>query len=244
MSETASAILVLGMHRSGTSCLAGSLQQAGLELGKVFTKNAFNAKGNRENKDVMKLNEDVLEFSGGAWDAPPRELCWKKKHAKRRDGILKRLAAAADRSWGFKDPRALLTMPFWRESGVEFKFIGTIRHPLPVAQSLEARGGRPLAEGFALWLAYNRCLIALHDEVSFPVISFDAPDELYLDQVRQVVIQLGLDSETSDSPFFEGTLRRRFEAGKSPEINLPPEVEQLYRRLTEIAAGVSSEGKQ
>lgn len=236
MSDSTSAILILGMHRSGTSCLAGSLQQAGLELGKVFTKNSFNVKGNRENKDVMELNEDVLEFSGGAWDKPPGELTWDKGHAKRREKILKRLAAAADRYWGFKDPRALLTMPFWRESGVDFKFIGTIRHPLPVAESLQNRSGRPLSEGFALWLAYNRCMLALHEESSFPVLSFDAPDDLYLDQVRQVVSQLGLDSEDSKDPFFEGDLRRRFEPGKSPEVELPAEVANLYRRLSEIAA--------
>jgi len=43
-------ILILGMHRSGTSCLAGCLEEAGLYLGDVNLKAGFNKKGNRENR--------------------------------------------------------------------------------------------------------------------------------------------------------------------------------------------------
>ena len=59
-------ICVLGMHRSGTSCLVGSLQKAGLHLGKHHTWNRYNRKGNRENQDIVDLNRAVLEFSGGS----------------------------------------------------------------------------------------------------------------------------------------------------------------------------------
>ena len=69
MNTATPVVLVLGMHRSGTSCLAGSLQQAGLELGDVFTSNPFNKKGNREHRDVMtSLN---LDFS--VLDRPVRK---------------------------------------------------------------------------------------------------------------------------------------------------------------------------
>ena len=40
-------ICVVGMHRSGTSCLTGIMQRMGIELGEVFTENEFNKKGNR-----------------------------------------------------------------------------------------------------------------------------------------------------------------------------------------------------
>ena len=53
-------ILILGMHRSGTSCLAGSLQQQGVYLGEVHEWNPHNLKGNRENPHIMALNEGLL----------------------------------------------------------------------------------------------------------------------------------------------------------------------------------------
>ena len=60
-SSTENLILaVLGMHRSGTSALIGSLQAAGLHLGKHNTWNAHNLKGNRENNDIVQLHEELL----------------------------------------------------------------------------------------------------------------------------------------------------------------------------------------
>lgn len=51
--STVNAALVLGMHRSGTRSLAGSLQERGLRLGKVFTSNPYNRKGNREHATAV-----------------------------------------------------------------------------------------------------------------------------------------------------------------------------------------------
>lgn len=65
-------VMVLGMHRSGTSCLTGLLQQTGLELGDVVTEAPHNKKGNRENLDIMRLNDDVLAHSRGSWDRPQK----------------------------------------------------------------------------------------------------------------------------------------------------------------------------
>ena len=59
-------VVVLGMHRSGTSCLAGSLEQQGLFLGEVNTSAPWNRRGNRERFDVMNLQGDILEASGGS----------------------------------------------------------------------------------------------------------------------------------------------------------------------------------
>ena len=41
-------LLILGMHRSGTSCLAGMLRDAGVFMGEVSEANAYNRKGNLE----------------------------------------------------------------------------------------------------------------------------------------------------------------------------------------------------
>ena len=49
MNRSGHAILMLGMHRSGTSCLTGIMQALGVHLGEVFTESTWNKKGNREN---------------------------------------------------------------------------------------------------------------------------------------------------------------------------------------------------
>ena len=67
-------ICILGMHRSGTSSLAGCLQEAMLGLGDVVESAPHNLKGNRENLAIRGLNDDFLAYSNGAWDRPPERL--------------------------------------------------------------------------------------------------------------------------------------------------------------------------
>ena len=45
-------VIVLGMHRSGTSLLTGSLEAAGLHLGEVNNAARYNPKGNKENESI------------------------------------------------------------------------------------------------------------------------------------------------------------------------------------------------
>jgi hypothetical protein len=108
------AVLILGMHRSGTSCLTGSLQEAGLYLGAINESAPNNAKGNRENLAIMDLQNEVLAASGGAWDRPPDAVVWSAEHKARRDALI--ATYPADRIWGFKDPRTLLTLEGWQAS--------------------------------------------------------------------------------------------------------------------------------
>ena len=237
MSATGHAVLVLGMHRSGTSCLAGSLQQAGLELGRVFTSNPFNVKGNREHRDVMELNDDVLQYSGGAWDSPPRSLQWTEEHGRRRDRFFADLAersagSTARRLIGFKDPRSLLTIEFWRESLVPLRFVGTYRHPAQVARSLASRNGLTTAQSLSLWRQYNEHMLALHAEAPFPIVSFDAPAADYIARVQQVIEGLGLDM--AREVFFDDALRRPV----APEVAarpLPDDIATLYARLLAVS---------
>ena len=57
---------VLGMHRSGTSCLTGTLEEAGVFLGEVVVQAKFNARGNRENRRIMDLHNAVLAAKGSS----------------------------------------------------------------------------------------------------------------------------------------------------------------------------------
>lgn len=226
------AIFVLGMHRSGTSCLAGSLQQRGLHLGEVYESRPHNLKGNRENQEVMDLNNEVLAYSDGSWDCPPSHLRWNRTSADKRDAILHELGGQSTGSWGFKDPRTLLTLPFWREYLIEPRLVGTFRNPAQVTRSLRARNTRmSVAQCLELWCAYNNRLLELHTQSPFPVVSFDLDEADYRRTVDTIARDLGLTNPVSDE-FFERDLRT---ADPVTDVELPDTVKVVYEQLMEAA---------
>jgi hypothetical protein len=233
---TASApVLILGMHRSGTSCLAGSLQQRGLHLGEVYESRPYNRKGNRENQQVMDLNNAVLAASGGAWDRPPRQLRWDPADEAARDAIIAGLGAgSADAPWGFKDPRSLLTLPFWQVAIPDARLVGTFRHPARVAASLRARDpGMAVETALELWRDYNERLLAACTASPFPIVDFDAEPDAYRRALDNVAAALGLSSPEGGDVFFEVGLRSPNASG---DIAVPEAQHALHAALREAAA--------
>lgn len=221
------------MHRSGTSCLAGSLQQRGLHLGEVYESRPHNRKGNRENQRIMDTNNAVLACSQGSWDDPPAQLRWDRECALAGQSIVDELASGSNgRPWGFKDPRTLLTLPFWLERMPRPKLVGTYRHPASVARSLTARNRRmSLDDGLQLWMEYNRRLLALHAADPFPVVCFDGVGEDYVRAVDRVASRLGLDGRPGGAAeFFEDELRTR---EPPPDMGIPEAHARVLRQLQE-----------
>ena len=199
-------IAVVGMHRSGTSCLTGSLQRAGLVLGEVHEWNRYNLKGNRENQAIVDLNDEVLAASGGSWDAPPPRVRWSAAHKARAREILASLAGAPVA--GFKDPRTLLVIDGWLEVYPAMEFVGVFRHPAAVAASLANRSGMDRDTAYGLWKAYNRRLLALRRGRGFPLVDFDIDAVSYRATVERLAGGLGLDATgVAEEPFFEEGLR-------------------------------------
>jgi len=222
-------VAIVGMHRSGTSCLAGTLEEAGLYLGRVITEAPHNAKGNRENRMIMDLHEELLAHSGGSWDKPPERLAWSSEHRAKRDEIIRSYGDAA--VWGFKCPRTLVTLDFWREAVPMLSFVGTFRHPLLVAESLTRRNGGGLGDWLSLWSVYNQRLVALYEAEPFPIVRFDTDPEAYRRSLDAIVARLGF-RPASALAFFEPVLRHHVEP---PSAELPPEVTRLYEHLCEIS---------
>ena len=197
-------VAVLGMHRSGTSWLTGSLQQAGLALGDVNEFAPHNQRGNREHEGLQRLHEKILVDNGGSWDAPPTVVTWQRSHRRSVADVV----TAMDTQfpvWGFKDPRALLMLHEWRDLvGERLEFIGIFRKPLRVTHSLAARpGGPPIERGIQLWNRYNEALISAHRIAPFPLIEFDAADQSLLAFVRRLAADLGLSAPDAAGTFFE-----------------------------------------
>lgn len=218
-------IMVVGMHRSGTSFLTGSLQQAGLELGKHSAWNPHNLKGNRENLDIVAFHDKMLATRGLAWDNPPSEpIQWSSREKSKAVDLLADYKGVP--RWGFKDPRSLLVVDGWLEMIPDLKFIGIFRHPSAVAQSLDARGGMPREKALELWRVYNEKLLELHRKYAFPLLSFDEDEATLHEKLNAVLQEFGLPPLHEDR-FFSAELKHH----QQQPLPLAPQYEVLYQEL-------------
>jgi hypothetical protein len=226
VSSAGKVICVLGMHRSGTSCLTGSLEEAGLPLGNCHTWNPFNLKGNRENQDFVDLNDEVLAANGGAWDKPPPRVVWSPEHLERARQLVEQ--AEGKTLFGFKDPRTLLVLDGWKAACPNLQFVGIFRHPESVASSLMSRSEMPRDESFALWYRYNQALYKEYKRQAFPLLCFDESEEQFHSKLNGVIGQLGLSMPESEQRFYDGQLKSASAAAGS---RLPWMTARLYRKL-------------
>jgi hypothetical protein len=226
-------VTVLGMHRSGTSSLVGSLEAAGLPLGDVRTDGGVsNEKGHHEPGELISLHDDVLITSGGAWHLPPATVAWTPAQRERRDAFI--ATRAGQPLWGWKEPRTLLVIEGWLEALPQLELVGTFRHPTVVARSLQRRHGSETAGMWLdLWLAYNTVLLKLADERGVVLIDFDLPAAEYQARLRAIVTQLRLPGGGGD--FFDASLRTS-QKGAPGDAGLPADVRAAYDRLRRLAA--------
>lgn len=220
---------ILGMHRSGTSCLTGSLQEAGLFLGDCHTWNPHNLKGNRENQQFVDLHDLILAANGGAWDRPPKAVTWGEGHIARARELL--AAHAADSIFGFKDPRTLLVLKGWKAVCPYMEFVGIFRHPDAVAQSLEKRSAMARDEALSLWYAYNSALYREYRQKPFPLFNFD-DDESELDEkIFRVASEMGMSGRSGGEKFYSSELKSN---AASDSLTLPWKIRRLYKKLKKV----------
>ena len=224
-------VVVLGMHRSGTSLLTGTLQEAGLVLGDVVHAAPHNRKGNRESIPIQILHEDLLERAGGSWDQPPEAVKWARVHVALRDQIIARFQGQP--VWGFKDPRTLFCLEGWLDALPELQLVGIVRHPESVARSLQARNGFPLERGLQLWLHYNRRLQRWLEYRPAPLLHFDDDLDRFRFQASALIRQLDLPLQRSaaDLKFADASLQHQSSQG----LELPGAVRELYEALRDRA---------
>lgn len=229
-------VAILGMHRSGTSAVAGMLAEHGLEFGRVRERNRFNRRGNREIPELNELHEAILERSGGTWWRPPAEVAVRAGDLRRRNRIL---GAIEGQAIAVKDPRMLVCQELWRD--LDLSPIGVIRNPVAVRNSLAHRAGeRPekhpqlsAREWEEVWVAYNRALLEWHRRSPFPLIDFDRPDELQV-RVTAALGFWGLEA-AGPSEFFDPALASG-DGDWTSEVE-SAEALELWRTLAEVASG-------
>jgi hypothetical protein len=188
-------VLILGMHRSGTSMLARILAAQGLPLGATLLDRPArdNRHGYWEQAEIVAVQEALLDGCDRTWHGPnglqPLPEGWLQAPATRAaktqlTAIVAREIARAGGLWGFKDPRSLRLLPLWREIiaalALEPVFILAARSPSAVAASLMRRNrmSRHFAE--ALWAMHTIDALAGAGAELAAVIDYDswftAPD--------------------------------------------------------------------
>jgi glycosyltransferase involved in cell wall biosynthesis len=218
---------ILGMHRSGTSLLAGTLQEAGLFLGDVVNSAPHNQKGNRESLPIRLLHDDLMERAGGSWDEPPSAVDWKPVHRALQQTIIQEFSP--NDCWGFKDPRSLICLDGWLDTIPGLEMVAIFRHPEEVARSLHARNGFTLLRGMEIWEIYNKRLLELLDKRPIPLLHFGADLSLFRAQCELLISQLALPIEPAQVMyrFLDARLRHQ----QSTMSTLPDHISSLYDEL-------------
>jgi len=171
--EEMNAVLLLGMHRSGTSCLAKCLRSMGLNfnmdrIGPVPEKHL-------EYNWVNDFNDRLL---GGDWRTPRAPRRWLQNVLLSRALQTRiRRAHSAPSLVGIKDPRFLVTLDFWQQHLDTMILLGIFRRPMEVVASLLARedeyGHASKEQGLALWCTSNRRLLDLTRQHHSPLLNFN-----------------------------------------------------------------------
>jgi len=161
-------VLILGMHRSGTSALARVLNLAGLCLPKnLLEPNQDNPLGYWEPKNTVKTNNQLLQQIGRHWaDPKPMPDGWVEQfldcpqNSIVLEALNTEMTQSVDNGRGLviKDPRLSRVMPVWhtalQQLGAEVVCLIACRNPMNVYHSLQARDRFERKHALELWLSY------------------------------------------------------------------------------------------
>jgi len=158
------AVLIVGMHRSGTSALGGVLHMLGVPApADLIAADRHNQRGYFEPQAIIDFHERLFEKLGSPSNDPlPLAYDWLASPVG--EAAATELADLLDDEFGdnamclFKDPRMCRMAPVWtaalERSGRDAVAILPCRHPLEVAGSLAAKAGLSRAWSLFMWLQH------------------------------------------------------------------------------------------
>jgi hypothetical protein len=247
-------VVVLGMHRSGTSAIARGLTVLGVELGdNLYPAAIDNPKGFWEDRDILEINEELLAIVGSASDQiglfdrdMPNTNSVETLRIKAEKLIDSRCEEHA--IWGFKDPRTARLLDFWQtvfgNLSCEVSYVIASRNPISIARSIHKRDGYEEERTFYLWLEYLIPAISKTNQSKRVIVDFDRlleNTELELSRVSQALElpppkTLALAAYKNE--FLESRMRHtRFEAHELESYPLvPKQVVTAYDLLDKLAS--------
>ena len=217
-------VVVLGMHRSGTSAVTRSLMALGVQLGDRLMpgKPEDNEKGFWEDLDLNELNIEMLNALGHDWNtnAPiaRAELLDDRVSPFRLRAVeLLRRKTRSTPIWGIKDPRISRLLPFWKNIfehlDIDVSYVIVVRHPMSVARSLKKRNGFEPEKSYYLWL--DHIVPALLETEGSPRVVVDY--DIFMDdpeaQLARIAERISLPAGQDRSRAIEECRRDFLDAG-------------------------------
>lgn len=163
-------ILVVGMHRSGTSLVARGLHAMGANLGDRVDREPHpaNPHGHWEHADVWRAQERLLIRFGREWHSSPGPLPRRWIEWPDTQETIERFAAIARKElatrghWLVKDPRSSLLIPLWKavagRVAATLRILRIFRDAEEVAASLADRNGMPRDVAVRIWADHQRTI--------------------------------------------------------------------------------------
>lgn len=250
-------IVVLGMHRCGTSVITRALSTLGVDLGNHLmpASGGNNDKGFWEDVDFNELNIELLKTLGHDWHslAPVSPEEWLNPVLDQFRAQAKQIIAnkfQATDCFGVKDPRMARTMPFWinvfDEIGLEASYIIAFRNPGNAARSLAARDGFELEKGYFLWQEHMLLSLKYSEGAQRVIVDYDLMLKNPNDQIKRIASKLGLSYDESHpalKEFLEHFLEkdlRHHKVGLDDLIDDKSATASLVR-LSQLIASLASE---
>lgn len=190
-------IIVLGMHRSGTSAVARLLNMMGAYFSPpdvAMQPDNANSKGYWEREDIRQINDQILDKLGMTWEKIAKfdnSLLASEDFSDLQLEMRKVVYNLdAHRPWMAKDPRFCLTLPLWLPLLEIPICIYIHRDPIQIAQSLQTRNNSSLQLGLALWEKHTIHALQTMHKLPHIVISYEEALSDPVTQVKKIYEQL------------------------------------------------------
>ena len=199
-------VVILGMHRSGTSLITKSIELLGYSLGdNLMPAGVDNPKGFWEDLDIVQFNDKLLAHNQMSWDSPldSSPVVFTKDLQQEALTLLESKFLNTNR-FIIKDPRMSLLLDFWSrcfvEADISVYYLTVYRQPLDIAASLHARNGIEVEHGLLLTYRYNRALMTFLGDSVF-VVGYRQFLENPLRELSRIAGRIGsvLDNEAAGS---------------------------------------------
>ncbi len=251
-------VIVLGMHRSGTSAFTGALKIAGFDLGRdIMQANEYNVKGYFENNKIVELNDKILGYFNASWDSMfflPEKWEEDERLKQCKLDAIQIINSEFDResNIAIKDPRFGILLPFWKSVfetlKIEPSYCIVLRSPIEISLSLENRDHFSIQKSHILWTNYlmaielstraeKRIFIDFPDFLESPIETlkrhrkyFKLNDSFPLPEM-----------ETEIEEFVSPKLRHHNSSSKKTSDEIPASVNKYFILLKQLAKNENSD---
>lgn len=251
------ALIILGMHRSGTSLLTGLLSQVGVKMGRRLyaPQKGVNDKGFWEHEDIVDAHDELLLHLGSQWDdlLPLGNEWWKadvvRPFADRLMSLVRR-DFSNTYVWALKDPRMCRLLPLWfplfSSQHISPTFICMNRNPFEVVASLQKRDGFSQEKALVLWLSHSLSAERYSRGKPRIFIDFDQVVEnpaealLRIEQKASLVFPVSATEASKKIKSFVSPDLRHHKADGTPKpmhAGISLMAYKLYRAFNEMTAG-------